>query len=251
MNKVTYWALITLFIVSCSKEPQNIISPTSVASIDLPIPTNTVFSTPLITPTISSTPRPVSTKTSTATVDPILLTQEAEVSVCAGNEKNWFDKFIWDTYFINGQWNAYICKDSGVYTKVSNPTNGIVWNVQSVDDDQNNPGPEWYWLPYLWSTNGKYLYLKPVCLCYIDSPWLIYSSGYGLSRLDLYTGEFATWLKTHYSGYSFEFTQDGNLFAFAPSDLQGVIKIRDLISGDEQDLSFRAKYAVLEFRWVS
>lgn len=251
MKKIVWWAFVTLFLISCSKEADKLIPSPSIIPVDSPVPTKTVFGKPLITPTISSTSRPVPTKTPTSTPDPILLTQEAEVSACAGSERNWFDKFIWHTYFVNGQWNAYMCKDIGVYTKVSNLTAGKVWNIPSVDDDQANPGPEWYWLPYLWSANGKYLYLKPVCLCNIDSPWLIYSSGYGLSRLDLDTCEFAVWLKPDSSGYSFEFTQNGNLFAFSPSDLPGVIKIRDLTSGSEQNLSFKDKYAILEFRWTS
>lgn len=250
MNKGVCWVVIILLMVSCSTEPQNIIPQTSVASIDSPVPANTVFSTPLITPTVSSTPRAIPTKTPTTTPDPILLTQEAEVSACAGSEKNWFDKFIRDTYFMNDQWNAYMCKDVGLYTKVSNPTDEIVWNIPSVDDDQNNPGPEWYWLPFLRSTNGKYLYLKPVCLCYIDGPWLIYSSGFGLSRLDLNTGEFAVWLKPDVAVYSFEFTQDGNLFAFSPPEFSGTIKITDLISGEEQVLSLKESYAILEYRWT-
>ncbi len=250
MNKVVCWVVITLLIVSCSKEPQNIIPQASVTSINSPVPTNTVFSKPLITPTISSTPRPVSTKTPTLTPNPILLTQEAEILSCAGSEKNWFDKLIWDTYFTNGQWNAYVCKDDGVYTKISNPTDGIVWNIPALDDDQTNLGPEWYWLPYLWSDDGSYLYLTPHCLCIIDSPWLIYLSGYGLSRLNLETGQFDSWLKPSDSGYSFSFTDDGSFLAVSPGEFPAQIKVRNLISGEERNLSFGKTYFVLELDWT-
>ncbi len=94
-----------------------------------------------------------------------------------------------------------------------------------------------------------YLYLEPACLCSIDSPWLIYSSGYGLSRLNLNTGLLDVWLKPNDVGYSFEFSQDGSLFAFLHPDLLDIIKIRNLITGDEQSLAFKEKYTILEFRW--
>lgn len=252
MNKVACWALIALLMASCSQQPQNITSPTSVAFVDSPAPTNTVFSKPLITPTISSTPYPVPTKTLTLTLDPISLTQEAAVSSCAATERTWYTKHLSSDYFTKGQWGAVICSDNGIYTRVTNTSLDLTWNVPSYDDGNvNTPEPSWYWAPYLWSGNGKYLYLRSVCLCFIDSPWLLYSSGFGLSRLDLETGEFDIWLKPSDIGYSFEFSNDGNLLAFSLPDYSDVIKIRDLKSNNEQNLNFKEKYIILEFRWTS
>jgi len=252
MNKAVWWIVITLLIVSCSKESQNIMPQTSVASIDSPAPTNTVFSKPLITPTISSTPHPVPTKTLTSPPDLAYLTQEAVVSSCAATERTWYTKHLSSDYFTNRQWGAVICSDDGIYTRVTNTSLNLTWNVPSYDDgDVNTPEPSWYWVPYLWSDNDKYLYLRSVCLCFIDSPWLLYSSGFGLSRLDLETGEFGIWLKPSDFGYSFDFSNDGILFAFSLSNFPDVIKIRDLKSGNEQNLSFKKKYIILEFRWTS
>ena len=173
------------------------------------------------------------------------------IELCSGNhDVSKYIEYRKNSYSSNNSWIAMVCQDNGVYTKVSNSKQGIVWNIPAFDDGQTNSGLEWYWLPYLWSGDGKYLYLQPVCLCFIDSPWLIYSSGFGLSRLNLETGQADIWLKPNDSFYSFELTQDGELFAFSPPDSSHVVKIRDLISDEEQSLSFKEKYSILEYRWT-
>jgi hypothetical protein len=125
------------------------------------------------------------------------------------------------------------------------------WSVPAVEDNSSTPEPSWYWMPYLWSDDGNYLYLQAVCLCSIDSPWLIYSDGYGIARLDLSTGQVDIWLKpSDNPWYSFAFSEDETLFAFSPNEVPRTIRIRDLVSGTEQDMSFKEKYSVLQYRWT-
>jgi hypothetical protein len=212
-------------------------------------PTTTVSRSLMITPTSSSTPQLALTKTITSTPDSIYLTEEAAVSSCAATERSWYSKYLSAAYFTNELWNAVICSDKGIYTKIWNESLGLNWTLPAVSDDLSGNEPVWYWVPNRWSEDGMYLYLEPACLCSIDSPWLIYSSGYGLSRLNLNTGLLDVWLKPNDVGYSFEFSQDGSLFAFLHPDLLDIIKIRNLITGDEQSLAFKEKYTILEFRW--
>ena len=251
MKKVIWWVFISLFFVSCSNETQTIMPTLSATSLGSPLPVNTISNKLLITPTISNTPHPVPAKTLTSTPDPVYLTEEAAVSSCTPKERSWYSKHLSATYFVNGKWGVVVCSDNGIYTKVANETLNVVWEIPATYDSSNNSEPSWYWLPFLWSSDGRYLYMKPVCLCFIDSPWLIYSSGYGLARLSLETGEFGVWLKPSDVGYSFEFSHDETFFAFSPPDLSDVIKIRNLISGYVQNLSFKEKYIILEYRWTS
>jgi len=250
MKKVIWWVFITLFFVSCTTEPQVITLTPSVIPVDIVKLTSTISSDLLITPTVSNAPRPVPTKTFTLTPDPIYLTEEAIVSSCASKERTWYTKYLSATYIVSGKWGVVVCSDNGVYTKVTNESLGIVWEIPAVFDDSTSSELSWYWEPFLWSLDGKKLYMKPRCLCIIDSPWLIYSSGYGLLRLSLETGEFDTWLKPSDVGYSFEFSHDEFYFAFSPPNLPDVIKIRNLMSGDEQNLSFKEKYSILAYHWT-
>jgi hypothetical protein len=165
-------------------------------------------------------------------------------------EKTWYTKHLSKTYFTHENWGAVVCSDNSIYTRVSNESLNITWNVPPFDDDVSTPEPIAYWQPYVWSGDGRYLYLEPIFLGYIDSPWLIYSSGFGLSRLNLETGEFGIWLEPNIFGHSFEFTQDEKLFAFSPPDFNNTINIRDLISGREQSLSLKEKYSILQYRWT-
>ncbi len=251
MNKVACWALIALLMASCSQQPQNITSPTSVAFVDSPLPTNTVFSKPLITPTISRTPHPIPTETMTSTFDPTYLTQEAVVSACAATERAWYTKHLSSDYFTNGPWSAVVCSDNGIYTKVTNASLNLIREIPAVYDVSDNPTPFWYWKPFLWSPDGKYLYMEPECLCFIDSPWLIYASGFGLSRLDLLSGQFDVWLEpSHNPWYNFAFSPDANLFAFTPPDFYQIIRIKNLLTGEEKSISLKEKYNILEYRWT-
>ena len=247
MNKVIVRFLIILLVTGCTTEIQSTMSPVSIVS---PAPTSTIFSQSAVGPTDISVPRSIPTETSTPTLEPVHLAEEALVSSCAAKEMAWYTKHLSITYYVNDQWGVVVCSDDGIYTKVMNETINIIWKIPAVYDNSNE-FPSWYWVPFLWSPDGKYLYMKPVCLCFIDNPWLIYSSGYGLAQLSLETGEFGVWLKPSDVGYSFEFSHDEIFFAFSSPDLSDVIKIRNLISGDEQNLSFKEKYIILEYRWTS
>ena len=250
MNRKVAIFLLACIVVSCSNMMQNEVTPSlSLVVTDTSLPTNTPLEE--TTPLPLSTPRPTRTVQPTKTVDPFLATREAALGSCRGNPSHSIEKYIGIGYSSNGQWISTICQDNGIYTKVSNLALGVVWNVPALDDDQNNEGPEWYWVPYLWSSNGKYLYLIPECICSIDSPWLIYASGFGLSRLDLNSGLFDVWLSPSFNPwYNFSFSADANLFAYTPPDFYQVIKIRDLITSEERNISFKGEYNILKYQWT-
>jgi len=252
VKKVVYLLVIALFVVSCAKELQSIAPTLSVTSTDSPLLTKTLTTTPLVISTVTETPSKHSptTKTDTLTPDAVLLTQEAVISSCASTEREWYTKHLSTTFFKNRQWEAIVCSDSGIYTKVWNSSIELTWTVPAYPDEPIAPELSWYWKPYLWSDNRRYLYLEAACLCFIDSPWLIYSSGFGLSRLNLETGQVDIWLKPNDSGYSFDFSEGGELLALSPPDLPGTIIIRDLTSGKDRTLIFKKQYSILEYRWT-
>lgn len=240
--------LLACIVVSCSNMMQNEVTPSlSLVVTGTSLPTNTPLEE--TTPLPLSTPRPTRTVQPTKTVDPFLATREAALGSCRGNPSHNIDKFISIAYASNGEWNYTICQDNGVYTKVFNDGLGIAWNIPAFDDDLNNEGPEWYWESYLWSDDGRYLYLKPKFLGFIDDPWSMYLSGYGLSRLDLNFGQLDVWLEPDAS-YKFAFSSDTDLFAFTPLDLYQTIKIRNLITGEERNLNLKEKYNILKYQWT-
>src|SRR5215208_1359841 len=248
--KFQFMLLITVVLLqSCSPvSPQ----PKSTAEIiHVNTPTVAATASPVRTAAVSRTLSPAATKMITPTIDPVLSTQDAIVSSCRAAERTWYSKHLSSTYFTNGEWAAFICSDHGIYTTVSNSVSQKVWNVPAVEDDASTTEPTWYWMPYLWSEDGKYLYMQATCLCFIDSPWLIYASGYGIARLDLSTGQLAIWLKPSANPwYTFAFSEDETLFAFSPNQLPHTIRIRRLVSGEEQDLDFQEKYSILQYRWT-
>src|SRR5688572_17561856 len=221
------FTLILIFaaalLISCCTELPATIFPTIMVTANASTGAVSTLSIATIPHTTSAT----STEKPTETLVPILLTQEAMVSSCAAKEKAWYTKHLSTTYFTHGNWGAVVCSDHGIYTKVSNEFLDITWTLAPFDDDVTTPDPIAYWKPYLWSADGKYLYLEPVFLGYIDSPWLIYASGFGLSRLSLRTGEFGVWIQPSIFGHAFEFSQDETLFAFSPPDFNNTIRIRD------------------------
>ena len=247
MNKVIVYFLIILLLTACTTEIQRTISPVSIVS---PMPTSTIFSQSAVGPTNISAPRSISTETSTPTLEPVHLAEDAVVSSCAAKERTWYTKHLSATYYVNDQWVVVVCSDDGIYTKVMNKTLNIIWKIPAVYDNSNK-FPSWYWIPFLWSPDGKYLYMKPVCLCFIDSPWLIYASGYGLSRLNLNSGQLDVWLiPSDNPWYIFAFSDDVKLFAFTPPDFYRTIKVRNLVTGEERNINFKGKYNILEYRWT-
>jgi hypothetical protein len=254
-EKAVYLLVLALFVVSCAKELQSIAPTTlSVTSTDSRLPTKTLTNTPFVISAVTKIPSkrsPTATKTATITPDPVLLTQEAAVSSCASKERTWYTKHISTTYYVNGQWAVTVCSDNGIYTRVTNESLNIIWEIPAVYSGSNTSELSWYWEPFLWSPDGRYLYMKPVCLCFIDSPWLIYASGFGLSRLDLISGQLSVWLTpSDNSWYTFAFSSNVKLFAFTPPDFYQIIKIRDLLTGEERNISFKEKYNILEYRWT-
>lgn len=230
------WILLALFILSCTNQNLQIDNIKTSTPHSL---TSTSTSTPFVTPTLLID-----------TPDPIFATQQSTIESCTRPERDWFTEFIYNDYYTNGQWNAFICSDTGIYTKVSNETDNLVWIIPSFDQDLSIPGPEWYWLPYIWSNDGKYLYFKSKCFCYIDGPGYIYTNGFGLSRLSLETGQFDIWLEPSALGYSFEITQGGEFLAVDSNNLSNTIEIKDLITNTKRNLIFKEKYWILKYRFT-
>jgi len=125
-----------------------------------------------------------------------------------------------------------------------------VYKIPAVDTDQGTSGPDWFWEPYLWSVDGDYLYLIPRYFGFIDSPWLIYSSGFGLTQLDLSTGARNVLLQPREAGYTFALSEDGRLFAYL-TDIPRTIDILDVKTKEKHQLSFKERYNILEMRWTS
>lgn len=254
MEKAVYLLVLALLVVSCAKEPQSTASTLSVTLTDSPLPTKTLTNTPLVISTATKIPTkrsPTATKIATITPDPVLLTQEAIVSSCASTEREWYTGHLSTIYYINGQWGVTVCSDNGIYTRVTNESLNIIWEIPAVYGGSNTSELSWYWEPFLWSPDGRYLYMEPVCLCFIDSPWLIYASGFGLSQLDLISGQLSVWLApSDNPWYAFAFSSNVKLFAFTPPDFYQIIKIRDLLTGEERSISFKEKYNILEYRWT-
>ena len=252
IKKISFVFLLTFMFLGCSSFPQPEILSTSSATIQ-PVQTDTKPSEVSVTSVVSHTPRPTLTiqATSTPAVAPFSLTEAAVVSACAESERFWYTKHLSATYYTNGQWGVVVCSDNGIYTKVTNTSLNIVWEIPAINDDPDTPEPLWYWKPLLWSPDGKYLYMEPACLCFIDSPWLIYASGFGLSRLDLLSGQLDIWLRpSHNPWYSFTFSDDIRLFAFTPPDFYQMIRVRILETGEEKTISLKEKYNIVEYRWT-
>jgi hypothetical protein len=251
MKKIIQWVFVMVFLVSCSANRQKDTPSPNPIDTNIPTPTNNISSKTIIPPTISNTPSLVPTRTMMPTSNPTLLTQEAVISSCAAKERVWYTKHLSTKYTVNGQWGVVICSDNGIYTKVVNETLNILWEIPAVYDNSIPPVPTWYWKPYLWSPDGRYLYMEPICLCSIDSPWLIYASGYGLSRLNLNSGRLDVWLTpSDNPWYTFAFSDDVKLFAYTPPDFYGTIKVRNLATGEERNINFKEKYNILEYRWT-
>ena len=239
MKNIFLLLLASILLAGCSARTTEpvvpVISTLSLTAPKSPHPTFTLL------PTVTQEP--------TQTPAPILVTREAALDSCRGNSPDRIDKYITQAYSTNNFWSTTICQDNGIYTKVVKLGKDKVWKIPALDTDETTSGADWFWEPYLWSVDGDYLYLTPKYLGFIDSPWLIYSNGFGLARLDLSTGLFDTWLKPRDGGYTFALSEDGRLFA-SLSDIPRTINIRDVKTLDEQKLNFREKYKILEIRWT-
>ena len=239
MQKLYFMVLLVLFLVSC--EANQMQTPT----LKTNTPTPTIMM--LDMPTVFSTPNPTSTNKPTQTIDPIQATQEVALASCRGNSDTPIDKYIQQAYSQFNHWTATVCQDDGIYTKVLNLETEKIWNVASIDDNTSYSGPEWFWEPFLWSENSKYLYMKSEPIGFIDSPWLRYSSGFGLSRLNLENGQMDVWLKPSQGGYHFAFNSDATFFISSFTGFPNILKIRDLNLGKEENLILKDKYYALSF----
>lgn len=247
INKIFPFLLIFI-ITGCSSFLQDRTIPSATGFATSLMPTGTQSLEVILTPTAAHIPQPTLTFIP-STPFPFSLTGSAIVSACTEAELFWYTKHLSTTYYVNDQWSAVVCSDDGIYTKVINEFLEITWRIPSEKGDSDTYELEWYWKPLLWSPDGKYLYLEAVCLCFIDSPWLIYADGYGLARLNLLTGQFDEWLKPN-GGSKFSFSDDMKLFAFTPQDFYQLIRVRSLVTGEERTLSFEEKYNVLQYRWT-
>jgi len=68
-------------------------------------------------------------------------------------------------------------------------------------------------------------------------------------QLDLTSGERNIFLKPNTAGYTFALSEDGRLFAFL-SDIPRTIIVRDVKIKEENQLSLKENYKILEMRWT-
>lgn len=239
MKKTLLLLLVSILLAGCSAQATEPV----VSEIKTSPPTATERPRP------THTLPPPSTQEPTQTPDPMLAIREAALESCHGNSQDNIDKYIDRGYSATRSWSATVCQDDGIYTRVTRLGKEKVYKVPALDTDANTTGPDWFWEPYLWSVDGDYLYLTPRYLGSIDSPWLIYSAGFGLVQLDLSTGARNILLEPYDGGYTFALSEDGRLFAYL-TDIPRTINILDVKTGEKRQLSFKERYRILEMRWT-
>jgi hypothetical protein len=239
MKKTFLLLLASLFLTGCSAQATKpvvpIISTPLATATEMPLPTLTL--------------QPTSTLESTQTLDPILATREAALASCQGNGQDNIDKYITQAYSATRFWSATVCQDDGIYTKVEKLGKDKIYKIPALDLDPGTPGPDLFWEPYLWSVDGNYLYLRPRYVGVVDSPGLFYSSGFGLTQLDLDTGARNVLLQPRVDGYTFALSEDGRLFAYL-TDIPRTINVLDLKTKEKHQLSFKERYNILQMRWT-
>lgn len=239
MKKPLLLLIASIMLASCSaRATEPVVSATSIPSSTL---TKSSLPTLTVAPTFTAEP--------TQTPDLKIATREAALDSCRGNNQNNIDKFIHQAFSTNQFWSATVCQDNGIYTKVAKIGKEKVYKIPAIDTDPTTSGPDWFWEPYLWSVDGDYLYLVPRYLGFIDSPWLLNSSGFGLTQLDLSTGARNVLLPPRGEGYTFGLSEDGRLFAYL-TDIPRTINILDVKTKEKRQLSFKERYNILEMRWT-
>ncbi len=192
-----------------------------------------------ITP--SRTPKPILTFTSTLTPNPRISIRDASLEACDGIYRN--NSSLNRILSPNGQWTAVVCRDDGIYTKISRIDNNVVWKLPVTNIDSM----DWYLYPYHWSNDEKFLYLSSNVNASMDCPECFYIEGFDLYRLNLLTGN----LEALISGNNFSISPDEKYLAFVDSDNSQIVSIRDLLSGQEIKLNFKEKYTDLgRFVWT-
>jgi hypothetical protein len=239
MKKTLILLIATIMLVSCTSKATETVAPAIGA------PSSTATERPVPTLTL----QPTSTQEPTQTPDPMLATREAALNSCRGNGQDGIDQYLSQGYSATRFWSATVCQDDGIYTKVEKLGKDKVYKIPAVDTDSTTSGPDWIWEPYLWSVDGDYLYLTPSSPGPSDNPGTVSPSGFGLVQVDLSNGERNVFLKPRPEGYNFALSEDGRLFAFL-SDVPRQIMIRDVMTKEEHQLSFKERYQILEMRWT-
>jgi hypothetical protein len=239
MKKTLILLIASIMLVSCTAQATEPVVPIS----------NTPLSTATERPLPTLTLAPTSTQEPTQTPDPALATREAALASCRGNGQDNIDKYITQAYSATRFWSAKVCQDDGVYTKVEQLGKDKVYKIPALDTNPKMAGSEVFWEPYLWSVDGNYLYLTARNAGIIESPWLFYSSGFGLTQLELDTGARNVLLQPRRDGYTFALSEDGRLFAYL-TDIPRTIDILDVKTKEKHQLSFKERYKILEMRWT-
>jgi hypothetical protein len=188
-------------------------------------------------------PPPTSTPFPSPTTNPVRATAMSFVDACGGN---WSHNYRHEQVLSpNGQWAATVCEDKGLYTKVFRVDGSASWTLSPLNSEgvAVTENWEWYLMPYYWSRNGQYLYLTPIYWGAIDGPGYIFVDGFGLFRLNLYDGRLDQWLKIKMpDGYAFSFSPDEKWFLYSDPNLSKIIRVRNMISGEMDYLSFKDEY---------
>jgi hypothetical protein len=228
--------LLMILLSSCAPVLQNElaipVSPSPAALASTPATTTiapTLIPSPIITP------------------DRVYATVDASIDACGGEHTLNRHKDL--QLSPDEQWVVSVCVDQGHYTRVARSDGAAKWKLPFFVDE-NSYGPGWYFQPYHWSKDGRYLYLTLGSLFAIDGPGLAFVEGFGLYRLELVSGDLVTWFPADISGYSFSISLDEHWFIFVDPDNRQVVRIRDMLSGNEASLVFKEKYQTIgDFVW--
>jgi hypothetical protein len=239
MKKTLLLLLVSILLAACTAQATEPV----VSEIRTSVPTATERPRP------TQTVPPTSTQEPTQTPDPMLATQAAARESCRGNSQDSIDKYIDRGYSATRFWSATVCQDDGIYTKVTRLGKEKVYKIPALDTDAQTAGPDWVWVPYLWSVDGDYLYLIPSYLGSIDGTGTTNRSGYGLNQVDLSSGARNVLLQPRGEGYTFALSEDGRLFAYL-TEVARTISILDVKTKEKQKLSLDKEYNILDMRWT-
>lgn len=270
---LTFSLLIAAFaLAACDMAaPAAQVTPTREATpkqVMVPTTSSTPSPTITLTPTITATfsPEQITETAIHAQVIKVNQTQqyymniEIPATLEARNVKC-KEGFILEMYLdvirlSNDQWTLFTCSPKiddrgkkwtpGVvdygkrYTKIVKTDMSTTWTIQHDRFDYSViDRPDAFLSPYLWTADGKYLYLFPRNLFGPDGgPQSGYFRSYinDLYRINLVTGEFGPFLKSDQFG-NFAFSRDDQLLVYSDKVEPDVIHIRNVES--ETDLQVK------------
>jgi hypothetical protein len=142
-------------------------------------------------------------------------------------------------------WTPGVIDYSRRYTKLIKTDLSQSWIISHRDFSWSNR-PNAYLSVRWWTHDGNYVYLVPAVS---PSSSGFYAPGYFwdssvLYRLNLISGEFETILPYAEKGYSFALSPNGQYLVYANPEEKKIVRIRDMISGDETYIELEENYVL-------